>query len=121
MRPTKMRRSQIVTSYALSKDTRRALIDEYDARLTLLKKRALWSLLLHLVRPFTYPRPSTRLHVRPSDVKSAVWGGLMTARAQARGVKGVVIDGRCRDLTEHRTAGFPARLILFLRLSVIGG
>lgn len=33
----------------------------------------------------------------------------MTARAQARNVKGVVIDGRCRDLSEHRTAGFPVR------------
>lgn len=31
----------------------------------------------------------------------------MTGRAQARGVKGVVIDGRCRDLAEHRDAGFP--------------
>ncbi|GAA94115.1 uncharacterized protein L969DRAFT_16333 [Mixia osmundae IAM 14324] len=40
----------------------------------------------------------------PAHVKSAVWGGLMTARAQARGVKGVIIDGRCRDLGEHRQA-----------------
>lgn len=30
----------------------------------------------------------------------------MTARAQARGVKGVILDGRCRDLAEHREAGF---------------
>lgn len=42
----------------------------------------------------------------PPECKNAVWGGLMTARAQARGVKGVVIDGRCRDLAEHREAGF---------------
>lgn len=41
------------------------------------------------------------------EVKSAVWGGLMTAGAQSRGVLGVVIDGRCRDLTEHRSLGFP--------------
>ena len=33
----------------------------------------------------------------------------MTARAQAKGVLGVIIDGRCRDLAEHREAGFPVR------------
>lgn len=31
----------------------------------------------------------------------------MTAAAQARHVLGVVISGRCRDLAEHRAAGFP--------------
>ncbi|WFD41421.1 hypothetical protein MPSI1_000048 [Malassezia psittaci] len=43
----------------------------------------------------------------PSSTRSAVWGGLMTARAQSLGVKGVVVDGRCRDLNEHRTSDFP--------------
>ena len=42
-----------------------------------------------------------------ADTKNAVWGGLMTAGAQARDVAGVVISGRCRDLEEHRAAGFP--------------
>ncbi|PLW16229.1 hypothetical protein PCANC_12528 [Puccinia coronata f. sp. avenae] len=42
----------------------------------------------------------------PPNSKSAVWGGLMTARAKAKGIKGVVIDGRCRDLVEHRAAEF---------------
>lgn len=42
----------------------------------------------------------------PPNIKSAVWGGLMTAGAQYRGVQGVVIDGRTRDLVEHRAAGF---------------
>ncbi|KAG0142090.1 hypothetical protein CROQUDRAFT_67610 [Cronartium quercuum f. sp. fusiforme G11] len=42
----------------------------------------------------------------PPNTRNAVWGGLMTARAQFRGVKGVVINGRCRDLAEHREAGF---------------
>lgn len=41
------------------------------------------------------------------ETKNAVWGGLMTAGAQARGAVGVVISGRCRDLSEHRAAGFP--------------
>ena len=31
----------------------------------------------------------------------------MTAGAQARGVRGVVISGRCRDLAEHSAARFP--------------
>ena len=30
----------------------------------------------------------------------------MTARAQNLQLKGVVLDGRCRDLMEHREAGF---------------
>jgi regulator of RNase E activity RraA len=30
----------------------------------------------------------------------------MTAGAQARGALGVIISGRCRDLGEHREAGF---------------
>ncbi|KAI7866553.1 RraA-like protein [Spinellus fusiger] len=43
----------------------------------------------------------------PPDVKNAVWGGLMSACAKARGAKGVVVDGRIRDLNEHRSMGFP--------------
>lgn len=43
------------------------------------------------------------------DVKNAVWGGLMTARAKAKGVKGVVVDGRVRDLNEHREMKFPVK------------
>ncbi|KAG0708368.1 ribonuclease E inhibitor RraA/Dimethylmenaquinone methyltransferase [Suillus ampliporus] len=43
----------------------------------------------------------------PPQIKNAVWGGLMTAGAQAKGAVGVVISGRCRDLAEHRAADFP--------------
>lgn len=49
----------------------------------------------------TYKDPNT------VEAKNAVWGGLMTAGAQARGATGVVISGRCRDLAEHRALGFP--------------
>lgn len=31
----------------------------------------------------------------------------MTAGAQSRGARGVIISGRCRDLAEHRAASFP--------------
>jgi regulator of RNase E activity RraA len=40
------------------------------------------------------------------STSNAVWGGLMTAGAIARGVLGVVISGRCRDLAEHRDQHF---------------
>lgn len=40
-------------------------------------------------------------------VHGAVWGGLMSTRAQYLGAQGVVTDGRCRDLEEHRGMGFP--------------
>lgn len=50
----------------------------------------------------------TERWVTPSqECKNAVWGGLMTAGAQARGVRGVVISGRCRDIAEHNAAHFP--------------
>ncbi|KAF9978461.1 hypothetical protein BGZ65_007001 [Modicella reniformis] len=44
---------------------------------------------------------------QPADKVNAVWGGLMTTRAQVRGALGVVVDGRIRDLNEQREAGFP--------------
>ncbi|CAO3633021.1 unnamed protein product [Cunninghamella blakesleeana] len=43
----------------------------------------------------------------PPDVKNACWGGLMSARAMAKNVQGVIIDGRVRDLSEQRSMGFP--------------
>ncbi|CAG8755217.1 5389_t:CDS:2, partial [Acaulospora colombiana] len=42
-----------------------------------------------------------------SDAINAVWGGLMNTRAKVRGVKGVVVDGRIRDLAEIRGDGLP--------------
>ncbi|RKP23989.1 ribonuclease E inhibitor RraA/Dimethylmenaquinone methyltransferase [Syncephalis pseudoplumigaleata] len=44
----------------------------------------------------------------PEGSINAVWGGLMSTRAKYLGVQGVVIDGRCRDLDEHRAMAFPA-------------
>lgn len=37
----------------------------------------------------------------------ALWGGLLTLSARARGCAGVVIDGAVRDASEIREAGFP--------------
>ncbi|PPQ68037.1 hypothetical protein CVT25_014498 [Psilocybe cyanescens] len=55
----------------------------------------------------TAPAGSAIVIDAPPEAKSAVWGGLMTAGAQARGATGVIISGRCRDLAEHRAQGFP--------------
>ncbi|KAI0339808.1 RraA-like protein [Trametopsis cervina] len=55
----------------------------------------------------TTPAGSVVVVAAPPQTKNAVWGGLMTAGAQRRGALGVVISGRCRDLSEHREANFP--------------
>jgi len=50
-----------------------------------------------------------------SDV--AVWGGVATRAAMARGIAGVVIDGAVRDVAEIRELGFPC----YARAVVPGG
>ncbi|GFN21290.1 RraA family protein [Aspergillus tubingensis] len=44
---------------------------------------------------------------QPLPHVNAVYGGLMTLRAQALKAAAVVIDGRVRDLEEHRSLNFP--------------
>ncbi|KAL4903851.1 ribonuclease E inhibitor RraA/Dimethylmenaquinone methyltransferase [Aspergillus multicolor] len=44
---------------------------------------------------------------QPKVLYSACWGGLMSTRAKATGALGVIVDGRIRDVTEHREMGFP--------------
>ncbi|KAH8662212.1 RraA-like protein [Xylariales sp. PMI_506] len=43
----------------------------------------------------------------PPRIPNAVYGGLMSTRAQALGAVGAVIDGRFRDVHEQRGLGFP--------------
>lgn len=40
-----------------------------------------------------------------ADVSS--WGGIVTVGAAIRSIRGVVIDGACRDVEQAREAGFP--------------
>lgn len=54
---------------------------------------------------------------QPKGFISACWGGLMSTRATKLGAAGVVIDGRFRDINEHRELG----LGLFARESSILG
>lgn len=43
----------------------------------------------------------------PARTPNAVYGGLMSTRAQVQGAAGAVVDGRFRDVAEHRALGFP--------------
>jgi regulator of RNase E activity RraA len=43
----------------------------------------------------------------PPRMPNACYGGLMSTRAQHSGAVGTVIDGRLRDLQEHRDLDFP--------------
>ena len=38
---------------------------------------------------------------------NACYGGLMSTRAQVSGAVGTIIDGRLRDLQEHRDLSYP--------------
>lgn len=54
---------------------------------------------------------------QPEGFISACWGGLMSTRAKHAGAAGVVIDGRFRDINEHRELGIG----LFARgISILG-
>jgi regulator of RNase E activity RraA len=48
---------------------------------------------------------------QPKNFYSACWGGLMSTRAEILGAQGVVIDGNCRDLNEHREIDFPVSIV----------
>ncbi|KAL8923478.1 MAG: hypothetical protein Q9208_004606 [Pyrenodesmia sp. 3 TL-2023] len=45
----------------------------------------------------------------PQGVINALYGGLMSRRAQALGAVGTIVDGRIRDLEEHRDLDYTVR------------
>lgn len=47
---------------------------------------------------------------QPKNMYSACWGGLMSTRAKYLGAQGVIIDGKFRDVNEHRDLSFPVSL-----------
>lgn len=63
------------------------------------------------------PKDSIVFVSQPRGLVSACWGGLMSTRAKKLGAAGVVIDGRFRDINEHRELG----MTLFARNSSILG
>ncbi|XHG08637.1 hypothetical protein AWENTII_011729 [Aspergillus wentii] len=63
------------------------------------------------------PKDSIVFVSQPKGLISACWGGLMSMRAQKLGAAGVIIDGRFRDIAEHRELGMG----LFARgVSILG-
>lgn len=52
-------------------------------------------------------QPGDVLVIDAAGGMPALWGGLATRTAKARGLAGVVIDGACRDLDEIVDAGLP--------------
>ncbi|KAF8919916.1 RraA-like protein [Mucidula mucida] len=77
----------------------------YTVQMVLASDEAAPKLSAHFVDTAT---PSSVIVISaPPNIKNAVWGGLMTAGAQARAAVGVVISGRCRDLAEHANLKFP--------------
>ncbi|OTB03128.1 hypothetical protein M426DRAFT_322155 [Hypoxylon sp. CI-4A] len=44
---------------------------------------------------------------QPKGLYSACWGGLMSTRASQLGASGTVVDGRIRDVNEHRDLNYP--------------
>lgn len=63
------------------------------------------------------PKDSVVFVSQPKGLISACWGGLMSTRAKKLGAAGVVIDGRFRDIEEHRALDMG----LFARgISILG-
>lgn len=60
-------------------------------------------------------RPGTILFLsQPSGLYNACFGGIMATRIQKLGARGVVIDGRLRDIEYIRSLGLPVTNPLFL-------
>ncbi|KAF2164099.1 hypothetical protein M409DRAFT_68032 [Zasmidium cellare ATCC 36951] len=55
----------------------------------------------------TVPAGSVLFISAPPKMINACYGGLMSTRAQYSGAAGSIIDGRLRDLQEHRDLDFP--------------
>jgi regulator of RNase E activity RraA len=53
------------------------------------------------------PLGCQRAHAPYVTVNNALYGGLMSTRAQFRGARGSVVLGRIRDLDEHRALEYP--------------
>src|SRR5579872_2751535 len=53
------------------------------------------------------PTDSIVLVAADRDIDSALWGGLMSTRAKARGAKGAVVNGGVRDIEQISNLGFP--------------
>ena len=55
----------------------------------------------------TVPPGSVVFISAPANIVNAVYGGLMSNRAQYSSAVGTIVDGRVRDLQEHRDLKYP--------------
>lgn len=53
------------------------------------------------------PQDSIVVVAADDDIDAALWGGLMSARAKARGAKGSVVNGGVRDIEQIENLRFP--------------
>jgi 4-hydroxy-4-methyl-2-oxoglutarate aldolase len=53
------------------------------------------------------PADSIVIVAADRDIDAALWGGLMSTRAKARGAKGAVVNGGVRDIEQISDLGFP--------------
>ncbi|MFI5263637.1 MAG: RraA family protein [Candidatus Kapaibacterium sp.] len=53
------------------------------------------------------PMDSIVLVAADADIDAALWGGLMSTRAQARGARGAIVKGGVRDIEQIARLGFP--------------
>ncbi len=62
---------------------------------------------LHEPQIDTLPANSILFISAPPETSNAVYGGLMSNRAQYLGAAGTIVNGRVRDLQEHRDLNYP--------------
>jgi regulator of RNase E activity RraA len=60
----------------------------------------------------TIPEGSVVFVSAPAGGINAVWGGLLNTRAKMRGARGVIVDGRVRDLDELRNESIMVSFII---------
>ena len=53
------------------------------------------------------PKDSIVVVAADRDIDAALWGGLMSTRAKARGARGAVVNGGVRDIEQVAGLGFP--------------
>lgn len=60
-----------------------------------------------------WAKPGTIVMIdQPAEQKCAVLGGIMATRISVLGAKGVIVNGRVRDLAELRASGLQVRIVL---------
>lgn len=66
-----------------------------------------WSLLTDANKIDFVPSGSIIFISAPPKIVNAVYGGLMSTRARYLNAAGTIVDGRIRDLQEHRELNYP--------------